>query len=226
MKGQISATQTDKVQVTVTIPSKLLQRIVFDWFLLVGIYLSYVIFTAVQQSEHIWRSLTALGWLVEEEDGRRYWGRLAFYALFTVGFLIYQTRLFTKISGRKQHAINWLMFAGAFFLVAGCCIPVNGDATWIIGRTHTLFVQIGSVIMVLAIGLMVLTYCRKTTAEKSSKVRLSVTYLAIAVIMALGLLFTGARDVTVCAMFSLMATFMVMAYTHFLTVSYELAPKK
>jgi len=213
----------------ITLPAKLLQRIVFDC-MLIGLYLSFVIFTAIdfskvgwaphnEHQQEIFRSLSGIGWRVGAL------GRLAFYTFFTIGFFIYQMRLFTKLSVRKHLVINWVMIIGSVFLLAGSSLPVSGQSELLVDILHGIFCQVGTVMMVTAVGLMVIAYCRETKTSKNAKARVYVPYIVMVLIGALGLVTTGSDGVLVSAMFSLMATFMAMIYLNYLTVCFELAPK-
>jgi hypothetical protein len=204
----------------ISISTKLLQRIVFD-YMLIGLYLSFVIFTAIEfiNSGDIYRSLSGLGWRAGEL------GRLAFYIFFTIGFFIYQMRLFTKLSGRKHLVINWVMIIGSVFLLAGSCCPLGtgGNALDIV---HVIFCQSGAVFMLGAIGLMVIAYCRETATLRSTKAKVYIPYFFMVVLCIAGFLTGGVPGVISSAMYSMMATFMAMIYFQYLTVCFELAPRK
>lgn len=202
-----------------TVSSKLLQRIIFDWMLLIGIFLSFTIFTAVEQSAYMHRSLSGLGWRVGKL------GRLFFYTFFTIGFFIYQVRLFTKQSGRKHHTINWIMYVGSLILLIGACMPIGSNREAILDILHSRFCQIGTAAMALSVGLMSVAYCRETKTTLMQKAMIIVPCFAVLFLGTLGLFKTGRPGAIVTAIFTLMATFMVMVYTHYLTVSYELAEK-
>jgi len=93
---------------------KLLKRMAFDWFLLLGIYVPFalIVMEAASHGRPLdgWTLMNAEG----EYIGSRYslstmaWKKghlwiLAFYGIFLVTFVLYQAFLFIKLSGRKNH---------------------------------------------------------------------------------------------------------------------------
>jgi len=219
-------TKEQQNDIQISASSKLLQRIIFDWMLLI-IFLSFAIFTMVELPQFMHRSLSGLGWRVQI-DGKKYkyLSRLFFYTFFTIGFLVYQVRLLTKQSSRKHHTINWVMWVGSLFLLVGTCIPVSTDREAIKDILHSRFCQAGTLIMAISIALMVVAYCRETKTTINTKAMIVVPCLIVLALGVLGLCYTGDPGAIVTAPFTFMSTFMVMVYTHFLTVSYELAPQK
>jgi len=217
-----------------SISPKLIRRVTFDWFLLVGVYLSYVLFTVIHHSDEIARSLSGLGWRAGNI------GKLIFYVLFTIGFLIYQMRLFIKLSGRKHRLINWMMIVGAFFMVLGSSFPIKDNqyipnVSTAVDVLHTVFGTIGIGIVVVTISLMVIAYCRETKGTLKQKAMIFVPFIALLVIGGVGFVTTTAggdafatvgENPFLSGIFTLMATFMAMVYVQYLTVCFEVAEKE
>jgi len=226
---------------------KLFKRMAFDWFLLLGLYLPYMIFTiarflpwdyllpydeALQQYkdsvpvEDNWqpgrnsvvgRSISGLAWRLNIG-----WGTLAFYLIFTIGFMIYQAVLFTRLNGRNHKKMNiaiiTVMIVGAVLLVVGSFIPISNDYTYILDRLHSIFCPVGTVIMVAGVAIMLIQFCISSKGNWRTK---SIAIGGFAV-----LTFLAGVGIWVLpffsALFSLVCTFMAMIYVHYFTVTFEL----
>lgn len=105
-------------------------------------------------------------------------------------------------------------------------MPIGNNPKAIPDILHGYFCQIGTATMALSVGLMVVAYCRETKTSVNNKAMIIAPAFAVITLGTLGLFTTGRPGVLVAAMFSLMATFMIMVFTHYLTVCFELAPKK
>jgi len=229
------------------VSSKLIKRIAFDWFLLVGLYMSFVLFIIIEvgfttyESEYadvplsnMLRSLTGIGWRQGDM------GKLIFYLLFTVGFMVYQACLFKKLSGKKHRTIFWMMIAGSALMIVGSCFPVEGNkfipnVPYVIDVLHTVISTAGIGVIVVAVGLMVIAYCRETVGTIKSKAMVFVPFIALLVMGVVGFISTtsgneafatAGQKAFLGAAFTLMATFMAMVYVHYLTVCFEVAGKK
>jgi hypothetical protein len=227
---------------------KLFKRVAFDWFLLIGLYLPYMIFTIArfvpddQLYNRVWdqdaideyqgttykprpgmnsvvgRSLSSLAWILNIG-----WGALVFYLVFAIGFMVYQVYVFNKLSGNKRKKFSlWIMITmifGGVVLAAGSFMPISHNPMNPLDILHSTLCPIGAGTMVIAVGLMVIYFCIDSKGNWRTKSIAITAFSLLAILSCVGIVLLPFFS----ALFSLVCTFMAMVYMHYLTVTYELS---
>jgi len=220
---------------------KLIQRVIFDWMLLVGFYVPFLVFLLAKHRVYMdplyGLSLSGIGWRIGD------FGMLAYYTLFVAGFLMYQMFVFLKNRATKDvlhYTIMILMTVGVALLVIGSFMPISGghfgqplqpntlmpniplSVLRVTDELHTIFCLVGPLFSVLSIALMLYTYCRESKTDLIIKLRVIIPCLFITLFGVLGML-TLAH--WVAAVYSVCISFMVLVYLHYLNICYELTPR-
>jgi len=218
---------------------KTVGRIVFDWMLLIGLYVPFVLFM-MAEVPHLTNvqhggSLSGIGWRFG------FMGYLIFYILFMAGFLLYQALLLLKIRERKDwlhYVIFVLAIVGPVIMMLGAFMPTSGDGAnypistnpvlynlplsviYVTDFLHTVLTPIGTVLYGFCIGFMVFAIIRDIKSDAFGKLRILMPAVVILFFAVFGML---TLPHWVSAMFSVLMSFMVLVYLHYVVVSYELA---
>lgn len=211
---------------------KLVKRVAFDILLLFGIYLPYGLIVLFASTGYEWNhpyvggdkpgagpklSISTMGWKLGH-----YWV-LIFYVVFVAGFLIYQMRLFSKVSGRKNKILNWITWIGAALLIIGSCLPVD-DTLYTPGvkqswwdLAHSLLCQFGVYMLILAVVLVFVVCCFEI---KGDKIRIIIPFCALVFIGSVGLL-----AFEVASLYEIWYSFACLVFLSYLTLLYEISER-